>query len=156
MTVHVRPAQPADGEVLARGNVSMAIETEGREPDRALVRAGVAAVLDDVGKGRFFVADVDGRTVGQLLVQREWSDWRDGWFWWIASVYVEPACRGRGVYRALYAHVRDLARADPQVCGLRLYVEDHNAAAQAVYRRLGMSDGHYRVYEEDFRPLPPT
>jgi GNAT superfamily N-acetyltransferase len=154
MPVTVRPASPADGDFITDGNIAMAIETEGRAPDRALVAAGVASALRDPTKGRFFVADCDGQPVGQVLVQREWSDWRNGWFWWLASVHVLPSHRGQGIYRALYAHVRGLAVGDAEVCGIRLYVEDHNEKAQAVYRRLGMTDGQYRVYEEDFRPPP--
>ena len=154
--ITVRPARPEDRDFLADGNEAMAIETEGRAPDRARLLAGVAGALSDATKGRFFIAERDGRRVGQLLVQREWSDWRNGWFWWIASVHVLPADRGSGVYRSLYAHIQALAHADPDVCGLRLYVEDHNQRAQAVYARLGMRDGQYRVYEEDFRPLEPV
>jgi ribosomal protein S18 acetylase RimI-like enzyme len=33
------------------------------------------------------------------------------------------------------------------VCGFRLYVERENAAAQAVYRAIGMQETRYRVYE---------
>jgi GNAT superfamily N-acetyltransferase len=152
MSLVVRAARLSDRDFIVDGNVQMAIETEGRAPDPALVTAGVEAALLDPSKGRFYVAELDGRPAGQLLVQREWSDWRNGWFWWIASVHVVADLRGRGLYRALYQHVRHLAEADPSVCGLRLYVEDHNEGARAVYSRLGMRDGHYRVYEEDFRP----
>jgi ribosomal protein S18 acetylase RimI-like enzyme len=152
--ITVRPARPEDAAFIAAGNVHMAIETEGRAPDRELVLRGVTAVFEDPAKGRFFVAEHDGTAVGQVLVQREWSDWRNAWFWWLASVHVLPEHRGRGIFRRLYEHLQALAHADPDVCGIRLYVEDHNARAQAVYGRLGMSDGHYRVYEEDFRPPP--
>ena len=152
MKVTVRPATLADRDFIVDGNIGMAMETEGRAPERALVTAGVQGALEDPTKGRFFLAECDGAPAAQLLVQREWSDWRNGWFWWIASVHVIPSLRGRGLYRHLYAHVRALAAADPTVCGVRLYVEDHNESPQAVYRRLGMHDGHYRVYEEDFRP----
>jgi GNAT superfamily N-acetyltransferase len=155
MTVHIRPADHSDRDFLADGNEAMAIETEGRAPDRTRLLAGVAGALADPAKGRFFIAERDGERVGQLLVQREWSDWRNGWFWWLASVYVVPAHRASGVYRALYAYIRAQAKADPEVCGIRLYVEDHNERAQTVYARLGMRDGQYRVYEEDFRPLEP-
>ncbi|PSR01369.1 MAG: N-acetyltransferase, partial [Bacteroidetes bacterium SW_8_64_56] len=34
------------------------------------------------------------------------------------------------------------------VCGLRLYVERDNAAAQAAYKELGMDAPPYRMYEE--------
>ncbi len=150
--ITVRPARPDDAAFIAAGNVHMAMETEGRAPDHPLVLRGVSAVFEDAGKGRFFIAERGGTPVGQVLVQREWSDWRNAWFWWLASVHVLPEYRGCGVFRHLYVHLQALAHAEPDVCGIRLYVEDHNSRAQAVYARLGMQDGHYRVYEEDFRP----
>jgi GNAT superfamily N-acetyltransferase len=156
MPITIRPANAADRDFIAAGNISLAVETEGRAPPLELVTAGVANALADPAKGRFYIAEHEGTAVGQVLVQREWSDWRNGWFWWLASVHVLPAYRGHGIFRALYEHVRALARADESVCGIRLYVEDHNHRALAVYAALGMHDGHYRVYEEDFRPPPES
>jgi GNAT superfamily N-acetyltransferase len=93
------------------------------------------------------VAEVDGRVAGALLLTLEWSDWRDGWFWWIQSVYVVREVRRRGVFRALHAAVLEQARAAGDVVGVRLYVEDRNAIAQRTYAALGMSPAGYRVYE---------
>ncbi len=94
------------------------------------------------------VAEHGGRVVGCLMVTNEWSDWRNGIFWWIQSVYVEAGWRRKGVYRRLYDYVRALALADPGVCGFRLYVEKENAVAQATYESLGMKATDYLVYEE--------
>ena len=82
------------------------------------------------------------------MVTNEWSDWRNGLFWWIQSVYVEPAWRRRGVYRRLYHFIRPLAQADPGICGFRLYVEKDNVVAQKTYASLGMVQTDYLVYEE--------
>jgi ribosomal protein S18 acetylase RimI-like enzyme len=82
------------------------------------------------------------------MITYEWSDWRDGLFWWVQSVYVKPEHRRRGVYTVLYEFVKALAAADPSVRGFRLYVERENAAAQRTYERLGMSESHYKMYEE--------
>ncbi len=161
--IQIRPAAPGDAELLATFNRAMALETEGRALDPATVLAGVGAVLmgaravlehrvDGIGAGRgsYLVAELDGRVVGGLLVTDEHSDWRNGRFLWIQSVYVEPQVRGRGVFRALHAHVRERARADPGVCGLRLYVERDNERAQRVYASAGMTRTDYLLYEEDF------
>jgi GNAT superfamily N-acetyltransferase len=150
MAVTVRPASRADLELLVDFNAAMAQETEGKRLDPARLRPGVAAVLADPQRGRYRVADLDGRVVGALLVTLEWSDWRNGWFWWIQSVYVLPEARGRGVYRALHASVLAEARADRDVCGVRLYVDQDNRAAQATYAAVGMRRTHYLFYEEDF------
>ena len=146
--VAVRAADAADGDVIAAFNAAMARETEQRELDRATLTRGVERALADPAKGRYFVAELDGRVAGCLLVTTEWSDWRDGWFWWIQSVYVALDCRGRGVYAALHEHVRAAARAAGDVVGLRLYVEKDNARAQRTYQKLGMTETDYRLYEE--------
>ncbi|GIU76270.1 MAG: hypothetical protein KatS3mg004_3357 [Bryobacteraceae bacterium] len=146
----VRDARPEDAEFLVRGNAAMALETEGLSLDRERLRAGVFALFDDPSRGRYFIAELGGRRAGQLMITYEWSDWRNGCFWWIQSVWVEPELRGRGVFRLLYGHVRALARATPGVCGLRLYVERSNARAREVYLRCGMHQTSYEVFEEDF------
>jgi ribosomal protein S18 acetylase RimI-like enzyme len=149
----IRDAHPSDAEAIARFNVKMALETEGRELDADTINAGVAAVLNDVSKGRYWVAEANSEIVGQLMVTYEWSDWRNGRFWWIQSVYVRPDCRRKGVFSALYRHVEALARARPEVCGLRLYVEYENRRAQKTYESLGMISPGYQVMEVDFRKI---
>ncbi len=142
----VREAGPADVETLAAFNLAMAQETEGRALDAATLRAGVAAVLADPGKGFYLVAERGGWVVGQLMVTYEWSDWRNRWWWWIQSVYVAPEARRSGVYRRL--HGEALARAERAGArGLRLYVEKDNLRAQATYLTLGMKEARYRIFE---------
>ncbi|MBW7906769.1 MAG: GNAT family N-acetyltransferase [Phycisphaerae bacterium] len=156
-TLSIRRATPADAELIAAFNQAMAAETEGRRLDGATLAAGVRAVLREPARGVYYLAERSeglsargGAVVGQLLLTYEWSDWRNGWFWWIQSVYVAPAARGGGVYRKLHEHVAALARAAGDVCGVRLYVDAGNAAAQAVYRRLGMTVTNYRLFETDW------
>lgn len=154
--VQVRLAVPADAPVIAEFNRRLARETENRELDPARVLAGVAAVLADPAKGCYYVAEAGGRVVGQLMLTFEWSDWRNGCFWWIQSVYVEAAHRALGVFTGLYRHVERLARQDPGVCGIRLYMEHHNAPARAAYQKLGMQPAGYEVFEVDFVLAPPA
>ncbi len=146
MPLSVRPATAADAPALVEHNLRMAEETEGKALDRAILAAGVAAALADPHKGRYFVAEEEG-VVGQLMLTLEWSDWRNAWIWWIQSVYVRRDARRQGVFRALYEHVVEAARAEPDVMGLRLYVENGNEAAQRVYERLGMKRAGYLVME---------
>lgn len=149
--ITIRDATPDDAGVIADFNTRMAEETEGRPLPPALIGAGVSAVLDDPAKGRYWVAEIGGTVVGQLLVTFEWSDWRNGAFWWIQSVYVHGGHRRAGVFSALYRHVEKLAREAQEVCGLRLYVERHNRRAQETYLALGMTAPGYMVMEVDFR-----
>jgi GNAT superfamily N-acetyltransferase len=148
MPLTIRQATPADAAVVVEFNRRMAQETEGKHLDADVLGRGVAAALADPGKSRYFLAEEEGVVLGQLGLTYEWSDWRNGWFWWIQSVYVRREARRRGVFRLLYEHVRDEARRDSQVIGLRLYVEEHNQAAQATYQRLGMSRAGYFILEQ--------
>lgn len=152
MGVRIRDAVPDDRSTITTWNLALADETEEKGLDAAILDEGVQRVLDDPSLGRYFIAEIDGRAVGQLMLTYEWSDWRNGLFWWIQSVYVTPDARKSGVFTALYRHVESLARAEPAVCGLRLYVHDSNTRAVEVYRRLGMHDGHYRVMEVELTP----
>lgn len=143
----VRAARPGDAPVIVDFQLRMARETEGLELDRDTVTRGVDAVFADPGKGVYWVAERAGLVVGGLLTTFEWSDWRNGTVIWIQSVYVVPEERGRGVYRALYEHLRRRVEADSGLKGIRLYVEKRNTAAQGVYERLGMTREHYELFE---------
>jgi len=143
----VRPAIPSDAEALAEFNIAMALETEGKTLDPPTVMAGVLGVFAEPLRGQYFVAADSTGAIGALLVTREWSDWRACDYWWIQSVYVRPSARRGGVFSALYRLVAQAARA-AGAFSLRLYVEDHNAAAQATYQTLGMVDAQYRVMEQ--------
>jgi GNAT superfamily N-acetyltransferase len=145
--MNIRQAATEDTEVVAQFNAALARESEHLELDLATVRAGVEAVLRDPAKGLYFVAESEGAVVGQLLITHEWSDWRNGDFWWLQSVYVRQDCRGRGVFKALFDHVLALAQRQPEVRGLRLYMEAGNDRARAVYRRLGLKETNYHVLE---------
>ncbi len=148
--ISIRVATEADVETVVANNAAMALETEGRELDRETLRSGVHRVLSDPTRGVYYLAEVDGRVVGQLLITREWSDWRDAWFWWIQSVFVAPEARRTGVYRVLHGHVVAEARRAGDVCGIRLYAEQENTRAQQVYERMGMQRSAYVMYEEDW------
>jgi ribosomal protein S18 acetylase RimI-like enzyme len=144
----VRPAQEGDLETLVEFNQALARETEDRELSAQTLRSGVRGLLAQPQYGFYLVAQ-DGQTVaGGLLVTFEWSDWRDGVYWWVQSVYVRPEHRGQGVYRALYEAVKARAAAQSEVRGCRLYVEQENLRAQAVYKKMGMRPTGYQVYEE--------
>ena len=150
MSILIRPATNAEAWIIAKFNSLMAKETENRELDPVRLLAGVEGLFHDSSRGLYYVAEVDGSVVGQLMLTYEWSDWRNGTFWWIQSVYVEEAFRGKGVFKTLYRHIESLAKDRKDVCGLRLYVEHDNSAAKETYERLGMKKTPYEMYEIDF------
>lgn len=148
--IRIRPATAADLDHLVAFNRDMAAESEDKGLDEAVLRRGVSHLLAHPNEGFYLMAERGGQVAGSLMVTFEWSDWRDGRFWWIQSVYVRPEHRRSGVYRAMHEHVRTQAHADGRSCGLRLYVERDNHGAMATYRAMGMVETHYRLYEEDF------
>ncbi|MCG3173274.1 MAG: hypothetical protein GMKNLPBB_01452 [Myxococcota bacterium] len=149
-TTTIRRAGAGDISLVADFNQKLALETEGKKLDTARVTAGVRAVLDDPSRGFYLIAQQEGGPVGQLMVTFEWSDWRNGVFWWIQSVYVDAEHRRTGVYRALHEQVLRLAREAGDVCGVRLYVDKQNLTGQRAYESLGMTQAHYHIYEIDF------
>ena len=155
MSITVRAAAPADVDRIARFNRAMARETEGRELEPSVVRAGVEALLADPDRGSYWIAEREGEVAGQALVTTEWSDWRNAEIWWIQSVYVAPDHRRAGVYRALHRHLRDRAR-QRGAAGLRLYVDRDNRRARSAYRELGMEEARYVMYEEMWRTADGT
>jgi ribosomal protein S18 acetylase RimI-like enzyme len=149
--VRIRLGEEIDIGALVGFNQAMARETEAKELDESVLTAGVENLLKNKRFGFYVVAEAIGESsrqaVGSLMVTYEWSDWRNGLFWWIQSVYIKPEFRRRGIYRRLYDFVKEQATAQ-DVCGFRLYVEKENRIAQRTYEQLGMSESHYVMYEE--------
>lgn len=145
--VLVRDATPQDVATLVGYACAMAWETEHKRLTAEVVKRGIDTVLESPARGRYFVAEHEGKTVGTMMLTYEWSDWRAADWWWIQSVYVAEDSRRLGVFRALYLHAKTLAEATPAVCGIRLYVERDNQRAQATYEALGMQDAGYRMFE---------
>ena len=149
MRILTREATNTDVIIIADFNASMAKETENIELDRERLRKGTEALLANSSKGLYYLAEADGKIVGQLLITYEWSDWRNATFWWIQSVYVHPEYRRQGIFRSLYRSIETIARKRGDVCGLRLYVDTSNKRAQQTYEALGMKHSHYQMMDVD-------
>ncbi|MDJ0623278.1 MAG: N-acetyltransferase [Desulfocapsaceae bacterium] len=148
--IEVRPAKPEDADWIVDFNLKMARETEGRKLDPEVLGRGVQAVFSQPERGFYLIAMSGSKVVGCLLITTEWSDWRNGEFWWLQSVYVDKEFRRRGVFKAMYAEARKRAEQSENVCGFRLYVEQENGRAQQTYNQLGMKETAYRVMEALF------
>jgi ribosomal protein S18 acetylase RimI-like enzyme len=143
----VREAKPGEVWNIVEFQLSMAYETEGIELDKSTVEKGVAAVINDSAKGRYYVTELDGKIIGSLLTTFEWSDWRNGTVLWIQSVYVLPEYRRKGVYRNMYSHLKEMVLKSDKLKGIRLYADKSNHAACKTYKDLGMSPDHYITFE---------
>jgi GNAT superfamily N-acetyltransferase len=151
--IRVIDARPSDIPAIVEFNAALARETEHKELPLDILTRGVTRLLDKPEVGQYFVAEVDGKIVGCMMITYEWSDWRDGLIYWLQSVYVRAEYRRRGVFRALLSAVEQKAKSSPDVCGIRLYVERENAPAQATYQKHGLGPTPYQVMERFWRSL---
>ncbi len=149
MGIHVtfRTATTQDARLIQTFQLAMAWETENLKLDQDALSAGVNAVFKNPNLGTYHVCVFENQIVGCLLIVREWSDWRNGFVWWIHSLYFSPEHRGQGLFSKMYSYIQDLVRTDPMARGLRLYVDRTNLKAQEIYRKIGMSDDHYQMFE---------
>ena len=101
-----------------------------------------ARIVEVQEKGRYVVAEVDGRIVGLCLLIR-YADKNQ-----IRGIYVSPGYQGKGVGKALWQEVR--TSVDPQK---DTYVETatYNAAAIGFYSKLGFKDTGRRFVNEKIR-----
>jgi ribosomal protein S18 acetylase RimI-like enzyme len=146
--INIREANKGDLAILVQNNQALAEETEALLLDKDVLREGIEQALKRE-ECHYFVAVIGEKVVGQTMITYEWSDWRNGIIWWIQSVYVLPAHRKQGIFRVLFKHIENLAKVNPQVKALRLYVMHNNNAAQDTYQSLGMNDSGYIVFEKE-------
>jgi len=148
LDIQIDQATLEDCGAITEFNIRLAEETESKSLNEELVLRGVRESLGDQRGCQYFVARHQENVIGQLMFTREWSDWRNGEFWWFQSVYVHPDYRRQGVFQRLSEHIQKLAQSNPDVVGLRLYVEEENEHAQSTYRQLGFQFPGYHVMEK--------
>ena len=154
--IRIRNATRDDVAFLRDCNIAMAFESEQKQLAPEVLTRGIVAVFDHPERGFYVVAERDGERAGSLLITHEWSDWRNGGWWWIQSVYVMPDARRCGVFSSMYRAIESRARATSGVIGLRLYVEKENKGAQSTYAALGMEPAHYSLYQASFVEIDRT
>lgn len=142
-----RRAQKSDADSIQLFQQAMALETENLKLDSQILEKGVVAVFDNPAFGQYHVCEVNSEVVGSLLLTNEWSDWRNGAVWWLHSLYFKPEVRGQGLFSKMYSYVQAMANDNKDIRGVRLYVDNTNLHAQNVYKKLGMNDDHYKLFE---------
>jgi len=147
--VNIRKAYTEDISQIVEFQLEMAYETEGLKLKPDILSLGVRAVFEDLSKGQYYVAETEeGRVVASLLTTYEWSDWRNSTVIWIQSVFVRKDFRNQSIFRKMYEYIKAMAFANPNIAGIRLYVDKSNLTAQKVYDKIGMSGEHYQVFED--------
>lgn len=143
----IRKAKIEDLKTMVKFNYNLAKQTEDKELDLEILTKGVNAMINDSTKGQYYVYEINNKVVGQIMYTYEWSDWRNGTFLWVQSVYVDEEYRRNGIFKSLYNHVKQICDSEDGIVGIRLYVEKENFNAKATYKSLGMSQCNYHMYE---------
>ena len=115
----IRKAEIGDLEAVVKFNYNLAKETEDKELHIETLTKGVEAMLSDKSKGQYYVYTINDKVVGQIMHTYEWSDWRNGMFLWVQSVYVDGEYRRKGIFKELYNYVKKICDDDEGIAGVR-------------------------------------
>ncbi|TQV89175.1 GNAT family N-acetyltransferase [Aliikangiella coralliicola] len=141
----VRRATIQDLDSLVTFTAQEAEQAEGSIRAPETLRRGIKAALEDPDKGIYWVlVDASDSPVGSISAITEWSDWNAGYYWWIQSLFITPACRGRG----LINHLLDAVKQEMSRQGgleLRLYVHKDNHAAIRAYEKVQFELSNYLI-----------
>ncbi len=148
----IREATREDVDILVAFTLDEAREAEGITLDARGVRRGVEGGFEEPRRAVYWVAeDSTRRVVASASVVVEWSNFHGGDYWWIQSLFVAPAHRGRGLVDRLIGHLADAARTSGAL-DLRLYARQSNERAQRVYRRCGFEPAPYVMMRKALGP----
>ncbi|MFM2149398.1 MAG: hypothetical protein RLZZ187_1704 [Pseudomonadota bacterium] len=93
-------------------------------------------LFEEPRRAEALIAEWDGRPVGFAVWYYSFSTFLGRPSLYVEDVFVEPAMRGKGIGKAVFAHLA--ARALAQGCGrMEWSVLDWNAPSIAFYRSLG-------------------
>lgn len=134
-------------DFIAQSQQAMAKETENYELPLETLLKGVRHIIEHPEKGFYLIALREGKPAACMLVLYEWSDWRNGEVLWIHSLFVLPKFRRSGIFTLFYDFLKNKVEESSTFRGIRLYVEKNNTTAQAAYRKVGMTDEHYDLFE---------
>jgi ribosomal protein S18 acetylase RimI-like enzyme len=141
----VRRAVYDDVDAIVSFTLREAHEAEGLELDVSAVTHGVRAAFDDPSLALYWVGEApDGEIAATMSIVTEWSNFRGGKYWWVQSLFVAPAHRGRGLVELLLNHLAAEARSAGAL-DLRMYAHESNARALRVYERCGFARAPYVI-----------
>ena len=146
----VRIATRDDAGEIAKFNVLFAKETINKNISLELTTEGVHKVFSKFNNGFYLIAELDGTVLGQTMITREWSDWNNGAFYCIQSIFVMHSTHEKEIHDALFTKIRLLAKEHFDVCGLRLFIHQDDLETQKMYENLGLEKTKYKLFEVMF------
>ena len=135
--IRIRSAQVSDAEILCAAEVETS-RTPGLlvgRPHEFKVEAFAAKIADLQAKGRYVVAEREGRPVGHALLEPMGLE-RVSHVHRL-TIVVHPGCLGTGVGTALMKDLLEWSNATPAVGKVELHVRATNDVAIRLYRKCG-------------------
>lgn len=145
----IRNANKSDINKIATMQKLMALETENITLEDSKLTKGIEKIVYNSQIGQYYVVEYQNDIIGCFMTTFEWSDWRNGWWIWIQSVYVNKEFRKQGIFKKMFTHIKNQVLLNPDFYGIRLYVDKFNEPAKTVYKKAGMDDSHYLMFEWD-------
>lgn len=132
----IRNAVPGDVPTILRFVRELALFEQ--EPDAVVATEAMLAeaLFGDRPAAEAVIAEQTGVAVGFALFFHNFSTWQGRRGLYLEDLYVTPAQRGRGVGRALLAHLAGVAL-DRGCARFEWAVLDWNEGAIAAYRAIG-------------------
>jgi GNAT superfamily N-acetyltransferase len=155
-TFRIRLGKVEDSTFLAESALKMLYDAEGKQMPFETAEAGVRKIFEQGARGFYVIAQKGEQSAGSMMIAPLWLDLMDGCYWWIQCVHVREIFRRQGCLAAMYEFVLNLAKADKNVRGLRLRVNERNATARDAYEKLGMQIMPFVNYQQRWSqpPLP--
>lgn len=135
-----RMAQPADDESVVEMCLGLFDEDPGPLPVAGTnMRATLAHLRRDPGRGRAVVLDVEQQVSGYALLIPFWSNELGGEICEVDELFVAPEHRNRGYGSSLFAAIAQGDLWPLPVAAIVLGVTPNNLAARRLYERLGFA-----------------
>jgi len=136
MGLRLRDAVPEDLDLVLRFIHALAEYEKLAHEVKADAATLGRFLFEEPRRAEALIAEWDGRPVGFAVWYYSFSTFLGRPSLYVEDVFVEPAMRGKGIGKAVFAHLA--ARALAQGCGrMEWSVLDWNAPSIAFYRSLG-------------------
>ena len=104
-------------------------------------------VLSDIDWGFFVLCEEQGTPVGFMNFSYEWSDWRNGMFYWLQTAYTKDT--NEQIFKNMIEFVNSYGK-EHGCCGFRLQTEKkYEEFWKPFVSRLDLVKTHYYLYHID-------